>query len=57
LEDWLLDFGDARFGHSVLYKIQAGDKFENVSPQIREILVSLIARREEREAEVRQKIH
>lgn len=32
LEEWLLEFGNARYGQSILYKISAEDKFENVSP-------------------------
>ena len=57
LDQWLQDFGDARSGLSVLYKIAAaGNKDTDVSPQIREIFVSLIARKEERESEIRLRI-
>ena len=54
----MLDLGDERFGHSVLYKIPAGATHPSeVSPHIREIFVMLLARREEREADLRKRIN
>lgn len=57
LENWLAQFGDAKSGRSILYKLEALQSKEGVSEQLKAIVEGILEFKKAKELEIKQRIN